>query len=272
MSLLKKVKRRLKRKGTLAQYHAMEHAPSQIEMQRIVGECETVIDLGSGANPIEGATAAVDLFVGSEQRSHGEGAQIDKSKFENRGIRFVEQSIDQPLPFAENEFDFVYSSHVIEHVENPGSACDEMMRIGKQGLLRCPAIMGEFLYGRVYHRWMVAQRAGTIVFIEKTADEFSPFGSDSDFDLEVYNPIEALLDWDGDGPGTPSSGLIGRLKKTLQLHFYGRTPLSEVNLFWQNGFNWVEVHANGRFVHGGCAGTQYSFDVNKKRQDFTMSI
>ena len=39
-------------------------------------------------------------------------------------------------PYDDKEFDFVYCSHVLEHVSEPARACEELMRIGKRGIHR----------------------------------------------------------------------------------------------------------------------------------------
>jgi SAM-dependent methyltransferase len=251
MSLMQRISNRLHRKQILAQMAAMNNAAPEVELRRLLKQCSTVIDLGCGDKPIEGATAAVDLFTDARQRGAGHGGEIQPADLQRRGIQFVRQSIDERLPFADQAFDFAYSSHAIEHVENPGRACDEMMRVAKQGLLRCPAAMAEFLHGREYHRWIVLQRSRTVVFVEKLPQEFSPFGSATDRHPAHVNPVEALLDWHGQGPRTPGRGVIGRLKRTLQANFYGRSPLSEVNLFWTGGFQWVEVRKDGSVTSGG---------------------
>ena len=45
------------------------------------------------------------------------------------------------LPFKDNEFDFVYASHVIEHVENISLFIQELQRISKKGYIELPTIL-----------------------------------------------------------------------------------------------------------------------------------
>jgi SAM-dependent methyltransferase len=251
MNLTQRLANRLHRKRILAQTAAMRDAPAEQELRRALQGCATIVDLGCGDTPLQGATAAVDLFTDARQRGAGTGNEIQPARLEQQGIQFVRQSIDERLPFADGSFDFAYCSHAIEHVEHPGRACNEMMRVAKQGLLRCPAVMAEYLYGREYHRWIALRRGQTVLFVEKTPEDFNPFGSSTDRNPRRFNPFEALLDWHGQGPRTPGHGIIGRLKRTLQANFYGRSALSEVNLFWTGRFAWVEMRKDGSVTKGG---------------------
>lgn len=268
MNPLTALRRRLGKDPAAEQGRRFQHAPAQRHLESLLAGAREVLDLGSGPNPVAGATAAVDLFLGADQRSHGAGGAIDPAALAARGIRFVNQSIDEPLPFAKGEFGFVYSSHVIEHVANPGRACDEMMRVGTAGLVRCPSAMAEYMYGREYHRWLVLQRGGTLLFAEKTRDEHGLFGDSQAREAGSINPFEALLDWAGEQPSTGSNRIIARLRSRLQALFYGRAPQSEVNLFWEGGFRWVQVQADGRVTQGGCGGRQTVFAEDGARQDY----
>jgi hypothetical protein len=241
----------------------MAGAPAQRELEARLDASTRVLDLGSGPNPVRKATAAVDLLIEPGQRDHGRGARIDADALQARGVAFHNQSIDRRLPFADGEFDFVHCSHVIEHVENPGTACDEMTRVGTAGLLRCPSAMAEYLLGREYHRWIVLQRSGTLVFVEKTADEYALFGRSDARDAAAINPFEALLDWAGERPSTGRNGIVRRARQRLQRLFYNRTPQSEVNLFWRGGFRWVEVRATGEVKSGGGGGDSYSYSFDE---------
>ncbi|MCC6464158.1 MAG: methyltransferase domain-containing protein [Planctomycetes bacterium] len=268
MNPLTALRRRLGKDPAAGQGRQFQNAPAQRHLEEQLARAKGVLDLGSGPNPVAGATAAVDLFLGADQRSHGAGGSIDPAALATRGVRFVNQSIDQPLPFADGEFGFVYSSHVIEHVDNPGRACDEMMRVGKTGLVRCPSAMAEYMYGREYHRWLVLQRGGRLVFVEKTRDEHGLFGSSQAREAATINPFEALLDWAGEQPSTGSNRIIARLRSRLQGLFYGRAPQSEVNLFWEGGFRWVELRCDGTVRQGGRPGQQHAFTEAGERQDF----
>lgn len=50
---------------------------------------------------------------------------------------------DKKLPFKDNEFDFVITSHVIEHVEDFQFFIKEIERITKQGYIELPTRLGD---------------------------------------------------------------------------------------------------------------------------------
>jgi ubiquinone/menaquinone biosynthesis C-methylase UbiE len=50
---------------------------------------------------------------------------------------------DKKLPFKDNEFDFVITSHVIEHVEDFKFFIEEIERITKQGYIELPTRLGD---------------------------------------------------------------------------------------------------------------------------------
>ena len=48
---------------------------------------------------------------------------------------------NKDLPFEDNQFDFVYASHVIEHVEDVLIFIKELQRISKQGYIELPSML-----------------------------------------------------------------------------------------------------------------------------------
>lgn len=59
------------------------------------------------------------------------------------------------LPFKNKQFEWVLSSHTIEHVENPEKFFDELKRVGKNVVLVVPPLwdIGASLLSFPYHRW-----------------------------------------------------------------------------------------------------------------------
>ena len=65
--------------------------------------------------------------------------EINFSKFyEDKKFVLID---NKKLPFKDKEFDFVYASHVIEHVEDVLTFIKELQRISKQGYIELPSML-----------------------------------------------------------------------------------------------------------------------------------
>jgi hypothetical protein len=83
-----------------------------------------VVDVACGATAgIERANTLVDIHDWSEKYP-------DKN--------FIVHDAENPLPFSDKEFDFVFASHILEHVKDPVLFCSELCRIGKRGYIEVP--------------------------------------------------------------------------------------------------------------------------------------
>lgn len=123
---------------------------------------ETVVDLGSGHNPYPRADVYVDYFL--DDNKHREGVSLVKPK---KG-KFVEWDLNQyPLPFKDNEFDFVICSHILEHITDPATFLKEVQRIGKRGYIETPNKLYEQIFGwGDVHIWFV-EKVGHQLVLEK---------------------------------------------------------------------------------------------------------
>tara|TARA_R100001082_G_scaffold86120_1_gene52700 strand:- start:4425 stop:5066 length:642 start_codon:yes stop_codon:yes gene_type:complete len=87
-----------------------------------------VVDLGCGA---AGACPFADVLVDLYDHS---------SKFE--GKKFVVHDLnDTPFPFGDNEFDFSFTSHILEHIKEPIPFLKEVVRISKSGYIEVPTAL-----------------------------------------------------------------------------------------------------------------------------------
>ena len=67
---------------------------------------------------------------------------------------------DSKLPFEDKEFDFVFASHILEHVSDPMGFISEMVRVGKKGYIEVPTPLADNLvsgddWGERGHKWWV---------------------------------------------------------------------------------------------------------------------
>ena len=215
--------------------------PRWLAVQKKLEKSEKIIDLGCGNNPVKGATVGVDSYIGSNERSLGVGSIINTKKMKERGITFVNARIDFPLPFGDKEFDFAYSNHVFEHLEDPAMACKEMMRIAKSGVIITPSILAELIFGRPYHRWLVMDRNNSIFFFRKRPFEDRPFGEHPKWDEarkkwiieNNTNPFDILLNYDNWYRGKEK---LPRLGNILRKYWHSHHPIIEVIFNWTGNF------------------------------------
>ena len=88
-----------------------------------------VLDIGCGYTANDFATVVADVQDFSNYYSKKKFIQITEKK----------------LPFKENEFDFVITSHVIEHVEDIEFFIKEIERIAKRGYIELPSRLADNL-------------------------------------------------------------------------------------------------------------------------------
>ncbi len=106
------------------------------------------------------------------------------------------------LPFRSGSFDYVYASHILEHVDAPGWACSEIMRVGSAGYIETPSpLLEQGLALREkgpaknwIHKWLVFSPApNVLVFEPKTLETITEFCSCSEG--QFMKDFYASLDW-----------------------------------------------------------------------------
>jgi len=128
------------------------------------------VDVGCGTDPVLGCAAYVDAFP-DEAISRAAGVVRDDLP------NFHKASIEA-LPFTDKQFDYSYARHILEHVEDPTKACQELMRISKGGYIETPSYFNEVLFGKEYHGWLVFydDREKVLRFYKKRPFEDRAFG------------------------------------------------------------------------------------------------
>jgi len=133
---------------------------------------KVVVDIGCGNNPTNDADILVDLYLGTDRPSGG------GKKLEHRGRPVFNADIQDLSAFENKSIDFVYSKHILEHVDFPDKACVELVRISKAGYIECPHPWDELtdiLKGRsrTYHKWLVFVVGNTAKFYDKLNFSFN---------------------------------------------------------------------------------------------------
>ena len=123
-----------------------------------------VLDIGCGYTANENATVVSDVQ--------------DLSNF-YKNKKFVKIT-EKKLPFKDNEFDFVITSHVIEHVDDFQFFISEIERISKKGYIELPTKLGDNLVfeNSNDHLWMFEYNDVSNILLASKKQEFiEPFVS-----------------------------------------------------------------------------------------------
>lgn len=118
-------------------------------------KCE-VLDIGSGHNPYEKADVLCERYLEDVERTGH--VKIDARPFVIATLEF--------LPFKDGSFDLVTCSQVLEHVDNPLRALEEIKRVGKSAYVVTPSWVAEnYMYRRRYHKSIVMSSFGKVYII-----------------------------------------------------------------------------------------------------------
>jgi predicted SAM-dependent methyltransferase len=120
-----------------------------------------ILDVGPGPYPLLQATHFMD---------------VDTNRF--RGLNSKTcylADIEGDVPFDDKSFDYVFCSHVLEHVEHPDRALANLSRIGKRGTIVVPSGFKEFmfLWEELDHKWWIfppVKPGAPIRFLQKPKD------------------------------------------------------------------------------------------------------
>ncbi|GEM_PF-1807149 len=174
-----------------------------------------VIDVGSGHYPFPYATILGDLTT---------GYTVHRSETLKRDSRPLVVFDIHHMPFADRSIDFVYCSHVLEHLQDPELACSELQRVGKEGYVEVPTLGKDILFGWAsgMHKWHIVAAGNTLVFFEYSAHQAQGIASSAWRDL-----------------------ILGPTYHPLQTVFYENEGLFNVRFRWRDNFGCVVYRLTG---------------------------
>lgn len=165
-----------------------------------------VLDIGSGQNPHADATHFLEKYP---DKNVERGADFVKPKGE-----LIIGDIEDMHMIGNKEFDYSYCTHVLEHVENPEKACEEIMRVAKAGYIETPTEMWERMFGRKYHKWVLKKEGNTLIFKKNP-----------------YQPAQEVIGWTFDK--------MHAQDKHFRAWFDTHLDLMVVRFNWKDNFNVV---------------------------------
>ena len=124
-----------------------------------IGAKDYVLEVGGGHNPHFRANVVVDKFTDSNYHRSGDLRLL-------KGQKFVEAD-GCNLPFADKEFDFVICNQVLEHVDDPAAFLREQFRVARCGYIETPSIIGEYLFPKESHQWLLHEHEGIVYIVNK---------------------------------------------------------------------------------------------------------
>jgi len=109
--------------------------PDQKIIQQWIEPDSKVLDLGCG-------DGSLLHYLRTTKNVHGIGLEIDGQKIQRgleKGINVIEQNLDEGLSnFQSNSFDTVLLAQTLQALSRPDHLVDEMLRIGKKGIVTFP--------------------------------------------------------------------------------------------------------------------------------------
>jgi SAM-dependent methyltransferase len=106
-----------------------------------------VLDVGSGDKPSWRADVLLDRYVGADyagQRSGTGSARVSRPLFDADAA---------DMPFADGAFDYTICSNLLEHVPDPGSVIEELMRVSRAGYIEVPEAASAKIVDFPSHVW-----------------------------------------------------------------------------------------------------------------------
>ncbi|MBP1645544.1 MAG: class SAM-dependent methyltransferase [Bacteroidetes bacterium] len=124
-----------------------------------IKKSDRVLEVGSGHNPSFRSNVIVEKYIDNNYHRCGDVKIYPHQEFVNAN--------GEDLPFKDKEFDYVICNQVLEHVDNPEKFINELTRVAKRGYIETPSLIGEFLFPKESHRWVILEIDNKLVFFEK---------------------------------------------------------------------------------------------------------
>ena len=122
---------------------------------------DLVLEIGSGNRPRKRSNVLCDKFI-EDNYQRGGNLIVDHRPFV--------AADGLALPFKDKCFDYVITSHILEHVDDPRRFVQELTRVARAGYIETPTELGEKIFGWSFHKWMAHLESDTIVLRPRQED------------------------------------------------------------------------------------------------------
>ncbi len=145
-------------------------------LKRILGDLDDgakLLDVGGWGKPLTRADAVLDLMPYETRGLYGvDGELPERFTADTWTVRDICDA--EPWPYADDEFDFVVCSHVLEDVRDPIRVCSELTRVARAGYVEVPSRLEEQSFGFQgpwvgwgHHHWLIEVEDDAIEFVFK---------------------------------------------------------------------------------------------------------
>lgn len=125
---------------------------------------DRVLEVGGGHDPHPRSNVVVDKYEDSNQHRCGDLKVLKHQQFINAD--------GENLPFKDKEFDYVICCHVLEHVDDPVKFLSEQFRVAKRGYIETPSLLGERLFPKESHKWILHEHNDVLYLVDKQKINF----------------------------------------------------------------------------------------------------
>jgi SAM-dependent methyltransferase len=147
-----------------------------------IAKTDRVLEVGGGHNPHPRSNVIVDKFTDTNYHRSGDIKVLKHQQFL--------AADGENLPFKDKEFDYVICCQVLEHVENPVKFLSEQFRVARRGYIETPSLLGEQLFPKESHKWMLHEHNDILYLVEKK--KYFRYGYDLGDLFQDYLPKQSI--------------------------------------------------------------------------------